>query len=639
MLKIWILDTPLAETLGQLDPSKYEIENFGWDWQEFHTRLLKSVQEGSAPDLIEVGNTWTSRLAQEGVLLNITEFVTNHLDPASKFFPQTLYTCRHAVDIEQYYALPLLVDVRLLFYNKELIGNYLTANPNAFASWKAFEQMCQALKATLPGRVIAWPLDGTGFHDLLPWVWSAGGDFVSLSGEELMDSERTVEAIYRLVHLILTKCAPQPPNHRFDSPDRVRSEFTAGKVGMMAATYWMTHERRWQDDFKAVLLPPDLFPTAFIGGSNLAIVRKHGDENNPAYDMAKAFLLQAVNSDMQITVAKGSGKLPANIVAWARMREQTQDKREQELLAVFNKALCHTAERGMPNLSNAVQVEEAMKKLAETLWHKVGGILRSSIPPTEIEIKCKEMIKDELRRTKRQIEKYLIGYTIQYTSEDVKKIGITPPSHFDLWVEISSQEPIRGNVYVANEELNGAENNKQQIGIGRKSFEILYQLVNAPHRTLPVEKLIEKVENYKLNPDKKLVSEIQNLHKDFSKILKLFEAHLESPSYLADQLNKYIRARPRTNYAIKLKALSEGGQVDAKHFQKALYEIMSNYSEELGGVLDYSAYNKARERVRKNCENLINALGEVKGRPVLQFSKQENKYSLDEHLSICIVVI
>jgi ABC-type glycerol-3-phosphate transport system substrate-binding protein len=301
-LTLWVLDPALSEALTKLP--YVTIKNYEWNWKEFHIDLLKNLVKGTAPDLVEVGTTWTNRLVQEGVLLNITQFSTEYQHAASTFFPRILFSCRDVFQNDQYYALPLLADIRVLFYNREYLDSYLVNHPNAFKNWQAFEEMCQALKERLPQRVIAWSLDVIAHQDLLPWVWSAGGDFITLTHQVLLDSGRTQEAICRLARLILTDCAPVPPNPLFNNPGRIRTQFEVGRIGLMAGALWLTHTPGWQDRFGATLYPPDIFPTAFVGGSNLAIVRKYGNnEHAKAYQSAKDFLASMVGVDHQLMLA------------------------------------------------------------------------------------------------------------------------------------------------------------------------------------------------------------------------------------------------------------------------------------------------------------------------------------------------
>ena len=54
-----------------------------------------------------------------------------------------------------------------------------------------------------------------------------------------------------------------------------------GQVGIMSGTLWMLQNAGRYMKVKATLHPPDVYPAAFVGGSNLAIVKKYDDEDDP----------------------------------------------------------------------------------------------------------------------------------------------------------------------------------------------------------------------------------------------------------------------------------------------------------------------------------------------------------------------
>jgi len=639
-LTLWVLDPELKKALIGLPLEA--IQSYDWNWKEFHTALLKGLDQGSAPDLIEFGSTWTNRLTQEGVLLNITRFATENLNAASTFFPRTLHSCKDPLQIDQYYAVPLLADIRVLFYNNDHLDSYLSNHPNAFKSWNAFEEMCQALKEKFPHQVIAWPLGrDAAFHDLLPWVWTAGGDFVSLSHQVLINSEYTQKAIYRLARLILTDCAPIPPDASVNTLVRLWTQFITENITMMTGALWITRAPGWQERFKATLYPPDLFPATFTGGSNLAIVRKkyEDDENAKAYQAAKDFLSSMVGVDHQLKLARAAGKLPCNISAWEQMRKQAPDKSTLELLETFNEALCYTVDCSMPNLPNFTQIEEELKTCVEVIWKRVGEIKRGSsgAPLEKLEAECKLMIHQELTKAKQEIEKFITGYAVQYTQGEVKEIGITSPGQFDLWLEVTSSAPlVKGKVYLANRE----EPQKEiQKGIGPKPFQLLLALASAPQRTLSQEKLLKDVWGYKSASDYKIISDISSQVKQLSVLVELLEISLEpKPGQLLEEL-QHKSVPP---YSTVVNLLREGGKwpdFGLDLFRSVVCQIIDEHTEEIEYVTDISNRAQAIDNLRNTYNGLYDTLGQIRGKPVINRSRRDDEYFyyLDRDLSICLV--
>ena len=170
-----------------------QVSVHGWNWSTFYTALLRGIQTGSAPDVIEVGSTWTSRLAHEGLLLDVTRLVTSDMQGPAVYFPRLLNNCRHRLQRDRYFAVPYVADVHVLFYNDDILADYLARHPHAFRTWDSFEDLCMELREVLPHRVVVWPLSRENtLHDCLPWIWASGGEIISTTGEVRLDSEGTL---------------------------------------------------------------------------------------------------------------------------------------------------------------------------------------------------------------------------------------------------------------------------------------------------------------------------------------------------------------------------------------------------------------------------------------------------------------
>src|SRR6185503_2332433 len=140
---------------------------FRWDWHTFFSELrrIKGTDPRKLPDLVEFGSSWTVDLIREGILVDISE-VAEEVYAAHSFFPQAIDSCTLRNKV---YGLPLVMDVRPLFYNEDYLSGYLRQHVDAFNSWKNFEKMCYSLKHAVQDRVIGIPHDEGGFHDILPW--------------------------------------------------------------------------------------------------------------------------------------------------------------------------------------------------------------------------------------------------------------------------------------------------------------------------------------------------------------------------------------------------------------------------------------------------------------------------------------
>jgi hypothetical protein len=313
------------------------------------------------------------------------------------------------------------------------------------------------------------------------------------------------------------------------------------------------------------------------------------------------------------------------------MRQQEQDKETRAVLETFNDALCYTVDRGMPDLPNFVQIEEELKTCVNAIWNKVGRIKRESSGAAleALEDECREMIRRELTEARKRIEKFLTDYTVQYTSQEVEEIGITPPGQFDLWLEVTDSSPLRGNVYVVGR-------GQIQKGIGPKPFRILHALANAPERRLSQEKLLEDIWEYKPASDHKSMDEITALAEQLSVLVELFK---RSQRVNPNQLLKELQQRGvKPPYSALVSRLGTNPSID--HLQYVVCEVIIELFDQLKYLADHSRRRLARDTLNKTCSDLNEALGQIRDKPVISHSRQDGDtlYHLNTGLSICVVV-
>ena len=90
------------------------VETTELSWNDGKTKLFAAFNSKTAPDVIELGSDWISQFSSAGVLNKINQdsipsdrFVSFSLEPS--FWNKT------------FYAVPWLVDTRVLFYNIDLL--------------------------------------------------------------------------------------------------------------------------------------------------------------------------------------------------------------------------------------------------------------------------------------------------------------------------------------------------------------------------------------------------------------------------------------------------------------------------------------------------------------------------------------
>lgn len=273
-------------------------------------------KERSSPDIVQLGSTWTAYFADQKALVEITDYVDEKL-----YFEPSIKSCK-ILGSEKIYALPLIVDVRALYYWKDVIDN-----PEVdLRDWQAMEKTCSRIqglidRGELPGMMapLGFPTakDWDLLHQFSLWLWGAGGEVVEFEKvlgifpvkRAGLDSKEALAAADLLKDL--TKASSLPEFHLAELEER----FTAGHFGMIVSGEWMIRRlqgklgKDWKDRV-GIALPPagSAGRSTFVGGSNLAIL-KSKERSNPK--MALDFLSFLLSKEIQVEYAKATGSFPA----------------------------------------------------------------------------------------------------------------------------------------------------------------------------------------------------------------------------------------------------------------------------------------------------------------------------------------
>jgi len=158
-------------------------------------------------------------------------------------------------------------------------------------------------------------------HNLSPWIWGAGGDYLDDTLKEAaINSPQSVDGVYFYVNL--AKQGLVPPEYLELNTAQVSSNFNNGSVAMMVDGPYEVRtlttppaqggasEGITARNFSVVPYPKG--PKGrftFVGGSNLAIFKyaKHKEE---AFEVLKYL---TTNTEAQLNYCKASGFLPAKL--------------------------------------------------------------------------------------------------------------------------------------------------------------------------------------------------------------------------------------------------------------------------------------------------------------------------------------
>jgi multiple sugar transport system substrate-binding protein len=255
-------DTNTRPIIEQL-VTEFEAQNPGIDikityltWANGHDKLVISFAADDPPDIMELGSDWIAEFAFYGLLAEFkSDLPRNYLYPA--VWKDTLY------------ALPWLLDTRLLYFNLDLLGE---AGAEVPGNWDELKKAC--------GRIDELGEERFGFgcnsaekHRLykkyLPFLWSNGGRVLSDDGlSSQLDSESAIEALD--FYLDLCDCGV------IESQRRLEEYFVEGKIGFVISGGWLLRRLRKSPPEFDYRLVPFFGPngesgTSFFGGEYLAV--------------------------------------------------------------------------------------------------------------------------------------------------------------------------------------------------------------------------------------------------------------------------------------------------------------------------------------------------------------------------------
>lgn len=217
-LKFWVMNNKGADTLQLMEKEisafqslhpHLNVEITVLSWSQAWQRIVSAIKSKQTPDIFQIGTTWMGTLAALGALLNISDRLKKD-NLKEKFVPTTWTSCELQV-LKGIYAIPWFVDVRILCYRKDALKKK-GLSELCLTTWESFEKTCSQINGLeLDGRKIAalgvpTLKDQGAVHSVAPWIWSAGGNFLSPDGKRAaFNSREAYEGIKFYFNLIQKK--------------------------------------------------------------------------------------------------------------------------------------------------------------------------------------------------------------------------------------------------------------------------------------------------------------------------------------------------------------------------------------------------------------------------------------------------
>ncbi|MDD4526907.1 MAG: sugar ABC transporter substrate-binding protein [Candidatus Margulisbacteria bacterium] len=346
------------------------------DWGSAWQRITIATMSGEGPDILQLGTTWVGAVTGMGALADLTTKV-NDLGGASYFLPSSWrYSGIDGSNVVT--SIPWFVDARAMYYRTDVF-NRLGLSKNDLATWESFQKTLDKIhkaNLTIDGKRV-YPLGITGkndwnvVHNLAPWIWMAGGDFLKENNKECaLYSKEAANGLSFLVNLVIKGYVPESCLEQNTS--QVENAFNNGEyaiifTGSNELRALVTPEEQGGAANTYVAKRFDIAPypegpkgkVTFVGGSNLSIF-KNSKNKDEAWEVIKYL----VGKKAQVEYSKRSGFLPSAIEAFDDPYF-TQDSRR----AVYREAVKYG--RAYPCIPEWAQIEQPLNRRFGIMWEHV----------------------------------------------------------------------------------------------------------------------------------------------------------------------------------------------------------------------------------------------------------------------------
>lgn len=165
-------------------------------YDDLHQKLVTAVAGDQLPDLVRADIGWVPELANLGVLVPLDTDMPDFQKLADTTYPGSLATNKWK---DHYYGLPLDTNTRVMLYNSDALSAAGLSQAPA-----TVEELVDAAPALKKAGAFAFADNGASGWNVLPWIWSAGGDITNADvtkASGFLNSPASVKGVQTLVDL------------------------------------------------------------------------------------------------------------------------------------------------------------------------------------------------------------------------------------------------------------------------------------------------------------------------------------------------------------------------------------------------------------------------------------------------------
>ena len=416
VLQLWIMPNspdPTADMQHVL--RNFELENPGievqvtvLDWSVAWTKITTAASTRSGPDVIQMPTTWAAAVTAMEALMPMDSLIA--VSGGDSAFASVSMKFARPVGVQQATSVPWFLDVRPLYYRRDALAE-AGVNPAKVRNWDEFRIALEKIrKANLviedqhidpigyPGKH-----DWNVIHNLAPWIWGAGGDFLDSTGtESLLATKESINGI--LFYLSLVRDGFNSRKNLSKNTNQVSMDFDEGRLAfwfdVTNKTLYLDSPRFLGGSSKNVtarnysaMLPPvapeGKTPYYFAGGSNLSVSR-YTKHKRAAMALVRYLVARP---DVQLEIARVMGFMPALLSTYEYPFFKDDGKRD-----VFQQMVLHL--RSYPAVPYWGEIE------TEILLRRFGNIF-DRITSSPAKFWPEKDIVAEIRAADREVNRFI----------------------------------------------------------------------------------------------------------------------------------------------------------------------------------------------------------------------------------------
>ncbi|MFE4687645.1 ABC transporter substrate-binding protein [Streptomyces sp. NPDC056721] len=349
-------------------------------WSDLLTRILTATTSGEGPDVLNIGNTWSSSLQATGALLPWDQKNFDKVGGKDRFVESALGST--GAQGKDPAAVPLYSMAYALYYNKAMFKEAGITEPPK--TWD--ELTADGAKISKGGK---WGLGAEGsnlsnnIHQVFVLAKQHGGDFFTADGKADFTNGAAVAAVKQYVDMMATNKIIAPGNAEY-AKNQSLSDFSKGKTAMVlwqaAATTFKSQGMK-DDEWGVAPVPVQSgapgagkATNSMVAGINLAVFK-----NTKNIDGSLKFVKFMTSDAEQKLLCKTYGSIPPVKAA------QSDPAFDRPELKVLRETLA-TSATALPQVSNESQFETSVGTAVKNLFAQAANGKKLSTADVKAEL-------------------------------------------------------------------------------------------------------------------------------------------------------------------------------------------------------------------------------------------------------------